>query len=267
MKRRLVAAIACRNQGSRLYGKPLQRLEVATGVRIIDNIVDCLKTIPCIDEIVLGISEGTDNAVFKDVAEEKGLRHIVGDQIDVLSRLISCATLADATDVFRITSESPFLYFERVEELWHQHATEKADATFMWNIIDGTGFEFYTIAALKASHERGSSRHRSELCSLYVREHQDEFRILKFEPPPELIRKDIRLTVDYPEDLIVCRAVYGALQDSAPRISVGEIVNYLDQHRELIELLTPYTNVGYGTMDFWGQRRTSDSGAGVAQKA
>jgi len=265
MKRRLVAALACRNQGSRLYGKPLQRLEVAKGVRIIDNIIDCLKTVESIDEIVLGISEGIDNVVFTEIAAEKGLRHIVGDGIDVLSRLISCAELADATDVFRITSESPFLYFEEVEEVWRQHQAQNADASFMWNIIDGSGFEFYTVGALKASHERGNSRHRSELCSLYVREHQDEFRILKFEPPPGLIRKDIRLTVDYPEDLIVCRAVYGALQDSAPRISVHDIVRYIDQHPELIEVLAPYTNAGYATMDFWGQRRTSSSASGMAE--
>ena len=267
MKRRLVAALACRNQGSRLYGKPLQRLEVSKGVRIIDNIIDCLKTIDCIDEIVLGISEGIDNAVFIEVAGEKGLRHVVGDQIDVLSRLIACAELADATDVFRITSESPFLYFEEVEEVWRQHQAEEADASFMWNIIDGSGFEFYTLAALKASHQRGNSRHRSELCSLYVREHQDEFRILKFEPPPDLIRKDIRLTVDYPEDLIVCRAVYGALQGSAPRISVHDIVSYIDQHPELIEVLAPYTNAGYATMDFWGNPPASSARQRLAEKA
>lgn len=251
MKRKLVAAIACRNQGSRLYGKPLQNLDVKRGIRILDNILDCLKTIECIDEIVLGISEGVENDVFKNVAEEKGLRYIVGDQIDVLSRLIQCGQLAEATDIFRITSESPFLYFEPVEELWCMHQKEKADATFMWNIIDGSGFEFFTFDALKASHDRGSAKHRSELCSLYVREHPEEFKVLKIEPPQELIRKDIRLTVDYPEDLVVCRAVYRAFQSQAPRISVSEIVKYLDQHPKLIELIAPYTEAGYSTMDLW----------------
>src|SRR6266705_761204 len=114
MKRRLIAALACRNQGSRLYGKPLQRLEVEKGGRIIDNIIDCLRSIRSIEEIVLGLSEGIDNEIFTHIAAEKGLRYVVGDQIDVLSRLISCGKLADATDIFRVTSESPFLYFEPV---------------------------------------------------------------------------------------------------------------------------------------------------------
>ena len=101
MKRRLVAALACRNQGSRLYGKPLQNLDVEKKIRIIDNIVDCLKTLDCIDEIVLGIAEGSENDIYREIAEEKGLRYILGDEMDVLSRLIQCGQLAQATDIFR----------------------------------------------------------------------------------------------------------------------------------------------------------------------
>ena len=253
MSRRLVAAIACRNQGSRLYGKPLQNLDVDKGIRILDNIVDCLQTIPCIDEIVLGISEGADNEVYKSVAGEKGLSYIVGDQKDVLKRLVQCGEHANGTDIFRVTSESPFLYFEPVEDLWRVHQTERADAAFIWDIIDGTGCEIYTLDTLRASHDRGSDRHRSEMCSLYVREYPEQFKVLKIDPPVELTRKDVRLTVDYPEDLVVCRSVYGALQEQAPRISVMDIVRYLDKHPRLLELLAPFTEVGYATMDLWGK--------------
>ena len=115
MNRRLVAAIAVRNQGTRLYGKPIQALAVDSSVRILDNIIDCLNTIPCIDEVVLGISEGVENEVFRSIASDKGLRYVVGDSIDVLARLIQCGQLANATDIFRVTSESPFPYFESVE--------------------------------------------------------------------------------------------------------------------------------------------------------
>ena len=140
MKRRLVAALACRNNGSRLYGKPLQNLDVTESIRIIDNIIDCLKTLKCVDEIVLGISAGVENKIFEDVARSNGLRFIVGDQIDVLSRLVACGECSGATDVFRVTSESPFVYFEEVESLWGFHVSRMLDATFMDDIIDGCGF-------------------------------------------------------------------------------------------------------------------------------
>ncbi len=248
MQRRLVAAIACRNQGSRLYGKPVQNLDVDKGIRIIDNIIDCLRTLVCIDEIVLGISEGDENEVFARIAKEKGLRYVVGDQIDVLARLVSCGQLSGATDIFRVTSESPFLYFEQVEQLWRQHQEEKADATFMDDVIDGCGFEMISLKALEISHAKGEKKHRSELCALYIREHRETFKILKPQPPEELVRKDLRLTVDNPEDLAVCRIVYGRFKELAPRIPVAEIVKFLDANPELIKLIAPFTETGYATM-------------------
>jgi spore coat polysaccharide biosynthesis protein SpsF len=248
MKRRLVAAIACRNQGSRLYGKPIQNLDVTKGIRIIDNIINCLKTINCIGEIVLGISEGIENDVFIRIAEEKGLRYVVGDQKDVLSRLISCGKLTEATDIFRITSESPFLYFEPVEKLWSQHVCGNHDATFLEEIIDGSGFEIISLDALITSHKNGESRHRSELCTLYIRENSSNFKIRKVRAPKELIRKDLRLTVDNPEDLVVCRTLYSEFKDQAPRISISELVHYLDKNSKLKDLIAPYSELGYSTM-------------------
>ena len=249
MKRRLIAALACRNQGSRLYGKPLQNLDVKDGIRILDNIIDCIKTIPYIDEIVLGISEGIDNEVFKTIAKNKMLRYITGDQIDVLSRLVQCGKLAGATDIFRITSESPFLYFEAVEEQWLHHQEKNADATFIDNIIDGCGFEIISLKALEESYLNGEKKHRSEHCSLYIREHRQDFKIIQTSPPDVLFRKDLRLTVDNPEDLMVCRKVYGAFKNLAPRIPVEEIVRFLDMNPKLIEATFPYSEKGYSTMN------------------
>jgi len=253
MQRRLVAALACRNQGSRLYGKPVQNLDVSQGVRIIDNILDCLQSLDCVSETVLGIAEGVENEIFKDIAAERGLRYVVGDQIDVLARLIQCGQLAEATDIFRVTSESPYLYFEPVEEMWRTHQSEQADATFMDEIIDGCGFEFISLEALEVSHANGTEKHRSELCTLYIREHTNSFKVIRDNPPAGLVRRDLRLTVDNPEDLAVCRAVYSAFKRHAPRLPVMEIVKFLDSNEKLKEMIAPYTEGGYETMYRWSE--------------
>lgn len=41
--RKLVAALACRNQGSQLYGKPLQNLDIINGTCVLDQIISCLS--------------------------------------------------------------------------------------------------------------------------------------------------------------------------------------------------------------------------------
>ena len=85
MTRTLIAALACRNNGSRLYGKPLQML--TDDYTILDQIITAIKRYPIINEIVLGISEGNANYPFVDVAHKHAISYIYGDPQDVLMRI------------------------------------------------------------------------------------------------------------------------------------------------------------------------------------
>ena len=239
--RRLIAALACRNNGSRLYGKPLQNLDIENQVSILDHIIDLIRTLPQIDEIVLGISEGSDNQCYFDYAERNGVKFITGDERDVLKRLIQCAEHVNGTDVFRITTESPFFYFELLGEAWKKHLTNVNDLTSFSGSPDGCAFELITVETLKTQHRLGDERHRSEFCTLYLREHREEFRVELLEIPANLVRyKDIRLTIDYPEDLIICRKIYGNLKEYAPRIPLEKIISFLDSRPDLKALVSPY---------------------------
>lgn len=249
--RKLISALAVRNQGSRLYGKPLQNLHVQSSKTILSNIIECLNTVDCIDQTVLGIAEGDDNTAFINFAKNNKLEFIEGDEIDVLSRLIACAEKVDASDIFRVTSESPFPSYNSIKDAWDQHLDSNSDATFYDDVVDGCGFEIIKLKALKDSHKNGSSEHRSELCTLYIRENTDNFNLLKIKAPEHYNRKDLRLTVDNPEDLILCKAVYENFIDLAPRIPLDKIIKFLDMNSDLILLTKPFTEIGYESMYIW----------------
>jgi spore coat polysaccharide biosynthesis protein SpsF len=238
--RRLVAGYACRVQGSRLYGKPLQNLDVEKGVTILDHLISLTQTIPSIQAIVLGVAEGNANSPFVDIATRRGLDYIVGDEKDVLGRLIRCGTKAKATDLFRVTTESPFFYYDLVDEAWKRHTNAGNDVTVVDGLPEGCAFEIYTMAALEKSHKLGDARHRSEYCSLYVREHHNDFKIEALAIPSHLERLDLRLTVDYPEDLLLCRRVYAYLKHKAPRFPIAEIIEFIDSRPDLQALVKPY---------------------------
>ena len=246
--RKLIAALACRNKGTRLYGKPLQNLDITDELTILDNIVNCLNSVDAIAAIVLGIAQGSENNIFVELADKKGIEYIRGSEVDVLGRLIQCGEHVSATDIYRSTSESPFPFFEEIDQCWDKHVSHGNDATFIDHIIDGCGFEILTMEVLKRSHREGQDKHRSELCTLYLRENKDDFLIEHVLPPKELIRKDLRLTVDYPEDLIVCRAVYEKFKCFAPNIPLLKVVDYLDNNSDLVNLIAPFCEDGYSTM-------------------
>ena len=246
MSRRLVAALACRNNGSRLYAKPLQNLDL--GVTVLSQILSCLKKIDVIDAIVLGIADGIENKIYEDIAEEENIGYIFGDEINVLSRLIKCGEKGQATDILRVTTESPFPYCEMIQSNWEKHCYNENDATFLENIIDGCYFEIIKLEALKESNKEGIKKHRSEMCSLYIRENPQKFKVHKSTPPVDLIRKDLRFTVDYPEDIVVCRAIYKKFKNKAPFIPLNDAVKFMDENPQLKELILPYCEAGYDTM-------------------
>ncbi len=238
--RRLAAALACRNNGLRLFGKPLQPILDQT--TILDQIVASLKGLPEIDAIVLGVSEGTVNTVYADVARAHGIGHIFGDAQDVLMRLIQCGRAADATDVFRVTTECPWFAWEMLEAVWAAHRENGNDITVSDRLPEGLNFEIYSLAALERAHEQGSRVDRSEFCSNYPRTHPDEFRAQVFLPPAEWRRGDLRITVDYPEDLIVARAIARACADTMPLVPTGRIIEFLDGDETLKRLVAPYVD-------------------------
>lgn len=240
--RRLVVALACRINGSRLYGKPLQLLDIEGRVSVLEHMITMLQSESAIAEVVLGVAPGTANEVFHEVAQARGLRSIRGDERDVLGRLILCAEAGGATDVFRVTSESPFTYVEAIADAWHRHVHHGNDVTVTDGLPDGCNFEIFTLEALQRSHVRGTDRHRSELCSLYIREHREEFRVEIVPVPAALQRPMLRLTIDYPEDLILCRAVYAALRAEAPRLPLSRIIPWLDSRPDLTALTAPFAS-------------------------
>ena len=240
MKRRLVAALACRNNGSRLYGKPLQKIN--DDDTILDQIVHALKLMPMIDEIVLGISDGNANLAFVDVARAHRLAHITGDPDDVLARLVQCGRAGQATDVFRVTTECPWFAYGMLPRLWDHHVARGNDVTVCDQLPEGLHFEISSLAALTHAHDRGTSRDRSEFCSNYARTHPGEFKATVFLPAAAQRRMDLRVTVDYPEDLVIAREIARACRAAMPLVPVRDILRVLDARADLRSLVAPYVS-------------------------
>jgi len=229
-KSHIVAILACRVSSERLFAKPLQLID---GKPILLKIIDQIKKSKLISDIVLAISENEGNEIFVKLAKKQGLKYIIGDEFDVLKRLIDGAEYLKADIVFRCTSENPFLYWEKIDELIGNHVRGRYDYTYIENLPMGCLMELVNTVALKKSHKFGSKRHRSELCTLYINENRKKFKICAYLPPKKLQRPDFRLTVDTPEDLIVARLIHKALGKKSRIIPMGEIIEFLENNPQI----------------------------------
>ncbi len=210
--------------------------------------IAALKTYSEVDEIVLAISDGIENKIFQDIARKSSIKFIVGSQDDVLSRLIQSCKFVGGTDIFRLTTESPFTYFEAISEAWRLHKEHSNDLTSLDFLPDGSGFEIINLDAYEKSWLQGELKHRSEYCSLFIRENKNKFKHELVEIPADLRRTDLRFTVDYPEDLVLCRAIYDEFKSEFPRIPLARIIEFVDLNPDLKALVDKYVVNGLKTM-------------------
>jgi len=239
--RKLIAGLNCRVQSTRLYGKPLQHLDVENRLTILEHIITALRLSPVISDIVLGIAEGAENTPFVKIAEQYDLAYIWGNEIDGLGRLIACGRKLAATDLFRMTTENPFPYLEGIPAAWEQHISDNLDVTVCDQLPDGCGFQIFRLKALEISHIEGEASDRVQDVGHFIRRHQSRFNIGIVPVPDHLRRMDLRLTVDYPEDLYVCREIYRQFRVDSPKISVERIIRFFDRRSELKGLVSAHT--------------------------
>ncbi|MFA5097247.1 MAG: acylneuraminate cytidylyltransferase [Candidatus Margulisiibacteriota bacterium] len=227
------AVLACRLESTRLFGKPMQLIN---DMPIILHLISRLRKAKKLDEIVLAISDEPGQHVFIDLAKKNGLRYVIGDQKDVLGRLIKGGDLAKTDIVVRTTTENPYVYWENLDELISLHIKNSADITVTEHLPLGAFLEVISLSAMKRAHNDGEDRHRSELCTLYISENPDKFKIQKIKAPEKLCRADIRLTVDTPQDLILVRTIWEKLHAKDPLFSISDIIELFEKEPGLKEI-------------------------------
>ena len=242
------AILACRVQGFRLYGKPLQCLVSNGGITIIEHLIQYLKEIKSIRKIILAISEGKENYGFIRLAKKLSLHYIIGDQKDVLQRIIDAGNQECTENVFQVTTECPFILYEYANEYIQKFLDGNYDLGRCSGNPEGTGFEIISMESLKKSHNLGSDCNKSELVTSYICENQKDFKIFSKKLPKHLCRPEVRLTVDYPEDLVFCRKVYNDLKKDNKLIRVDQIIEFWDKNPELRK---PLEDIGID----WGKGR------------
>ena len=114
----IAAVIPCRIYSTRYLAKPLQRVGNFT---ILELLINQLKKSKKINEIVLAIAQSSGKDLFIEFAKKHKIKFVVGDEIDVLNRLIKGAKKVGADILFRTTSENPFIHWEGIDNLIQNH--------------------------------------------------------------------------------------------------------------------------------------------------
>lgn len=185
--------------------------------------------------VVLATALSPENDALAASAGRLGVPVFRGDEDDVLKRHVDCARRHGAADVVRVTGDNPLTDTETLLQLVELHRREQADYTYVPGdaLLMGILSEVISLAALERSWERGEPRHRSELVTLYVKEHAGEFVIRTAMLPEGLYRPAYRLTVDEAADVQLMQALFERLAGPGKLVTTREAIALLDREPAL----------------------------------
>jgi len=232
---RVVAIVSARMASARFPGKAMVPL---AGRPLIQVLLERIAMVPDLDSVALATSTRPENRVLVDVARTLGIPAFQGEEDDVLKRYMDCARNMDADHIVRVTGDNPLTDLETIDHLVELHLEAGADYTYVPGdaLLMGILPEVISRSALERSWARGEAKHRSELITLYIKEHPDEFKIRTGRLPEGLYRPEYRLTVDEAEDVQLMQALFERLQKPGRIVTTREAIELIDQNPELARI-------------------------------
>jgi spore coat polysaccharide biosynthesis protein SpsF len=182
--------------------------------------------------VILCTTELENDDILCDLAIENGILFYRGSIEDKLERWRGAADLYDVE--FFVTADGDDLLCdpELVEMAFNQYEETKADFIEGVNIPCGAFTYGIKVSALnKVCEIKGTSD--TEMMMPYF----TETGLFKVEPlwnvPKVLQRPEIRMTLDYEDDLRFFKAIFGNFKSTVP---LREVLSFLDENPELIKI-------------------------------
>lgn len=226
--------VAARLHSTRLKRKVLIRIGEKT---ILEHLVDRVRQAEIPDIVVICTSTHPDDYEIIQLAQNCNIRHFTGSEDDVLDRFIKAADRERVDTVVRVTGDNLLTDPEIMDEMLRFHQKNGLEYTYVEDTPRGTRSEILSIEAMKRAHALAEDPLQTEYMSLYFKQ-PEYFNLRKYEVDGSRKRSHYRLTLDTPDDLKAIKTLYDALydydRDSFP--SLREIIEYLDEHPEVVKL-------------------------------
>ncbi|MFY9154151.1 MAG: glycosyltransferase family protein [Prolixibacteraceae bacterium] len=196
--------------------------------------------------VVLATTVNPSDDRICDLAARHQVPVFRGSENDVLDRFIQTAKANHFSKIIRVCADNPFLDLEGMKTLIS--AFEKSDADYLsFQLAENkpsilTHFGFWTeavrLAALEKAQKLTSEKLYHEHVTNFIYGNPEIFNVQFIQADPIVFsRTDIRMTLDTPEDFEIQQKIFATISKENPNFAVPEIVSWLDQHPEILELM------------------------------
>ena len=227
--------ICSRLESSRVPGKALKPIN---GVPVLVHLMNRLKQtgIP----IILAIPKAQRHIYETEITEHFNgtVSYSHGFEDDPLARMSHTAEQYGLDNVIRVTHDKIFVQPKVVSEFLDVYLKKDLDYVYSSKFTDGTAFE---IISAKALAEAASKNKNVEFISYAVRGVTDN--ILDYTGSVSRERSDLRLLIDYPDDVKLLETIFATLGNDC---TFDDVCKFIDENPWALKInqlpkLTLYT--------------------------
>jgi spore coat polysaccharide biosynthesis protein SpsF len=226
-----VALIQARMSSTRFPGKVLEALN---GVPMIVFMVERVRAAARLDKLVVVTSTDASDDALCAALTAHAIDFFRGELDDVLARFTRAAERFDARHVVRLTGDCPLVDPNIVDTVVATHLRDGADYTSNVDppsYPDGLDVECFSSAVLRRAFEEASAPAEREHVTLWMRSEAAALRRSNVAGIADL--SHLRLTVDYPDDLVAVRRV---VERCGPKCDLFDMLRCLAASPDIVEL-------------------------------
>lgn len=236
-----VALIQARMSSSRFPGKVLETLE---DVPLIVYMARRAARARRVDEAIVVTSTDASDDPLTEALHQASVPVFRGNLADVLQRYADAAQACAADTIVRLTGDCPLIDPDVIDAV--VATRERAGADYASNVDpptfpDGLDVECFTREALERAQQQATRGPEREHVTLWMRDPASGLARANHRAASDL--SQLRLTVDYPDDLRAVRRIVAALHDRAT-FDLHDILRVLAAHPEILAMNPHARNEG-----------------------
>jgi spore coat polysaccharide biosynthesis protein SpsF len=241
MSPKVVLIIQARMGSTRLPGKSMMNL---AGVPLVGRILERVKRVQKIDEIILATTNLVSDNALVELANEYSVTCYRGSSDDLVDRFYKAAKLYQADVILRLPADNVCPEPSEYDRLIEFHLANGKDfssniCNFMNNgYPDGIGVEAFSFKSLeKIWSEENDMEKREHIALNYYDYINDKlasnfkFSVGTLSCPKKYSRSDIKLDVDTEDDYQIMNKMYKSLVNKSPNFTFSDVIKWFDRHK------------------------------------
>ena len=228
---RIIATIEARMNSSRLPGKVLMKVRKKT---FLEMLIERLKKIKVLDEIVLCTTRNITDNKLVDAAQKLNIKYYRGSEKNVLKRVFGAAKKFKATAIVQITADCPIIDYKLIEKALSTYNRKKYDCIsncFIRSFPDGMDVNIISYKALKKSFLNAKNKKYKEHVSMYIKENPKKFKIKNVIASKKNYWPQLGVTLDEYKDFLLLRKIINYFYKKKNFFECRDIINIVKKKK------------------------------------